>query len=256
MSESVVLCEGYLDRAFWAGWLERLECKDPGRPTDESAARKRVFDRAGKQVTGGQFAFDSKSEKFVRVVPCRGKDNIWREMDTRLGRRDMRPVLARLVINRDADVPAQSKRKGSSGVTPADLLAHIKKTEPSAELNEQEEIELDEGATKVCLVRWEALDEDAPGLPKKQTLERLVCAAIIAVYPERAPAVHAWLNSRPDPPPADPKEHAWSYMAGWYAAHGCEDFYRAVWRDHEVATALESRLRKSGALRIAEALAE
>ena len=31
MSESVILCEGFLDRAFWAGWLEHLGCTDPGR---------------------------------------------------------------------------------------------------------------------------------------------------------------------------------------------------------------------------------
>ena len=31
MSESVVLCEGYHDRAFWAALLEHLGCADPGR---------------------------------------------------------------------------------------------------------------------------------------------------------------------------------------------------------------------------------
>ena len=30
MSESLVLCEGYHDRAFWAGWLGRLGCSDVG----------------------------------------------------------------------------------------------------------------------------------------------------------------------------------------------------------------------------------
>ena len=31
MSESVILCEGYYDRAFWAGWLTHLGCTDPGQ---------------------------------------------------------------------------------------------------------------------------------------------------------------------------------------------------------------------------------
>ena len=31
MSESVILCEGYTDRAFWKGWLTRLECKNARR---------------------------------------------------------------------------------------------------------------------------------------------------------------------------------------------------------------------------------
>ncbi|MDT7815668.1 MAG: hypothetical protein QOJ42_5584 [Acidobacteriaceae bacterium] len=32
MSESVILCEGYHDRAFWDGWLRYLGCSDPGVP--------------------------------------------------------------------------------------------------------------------------------------------------------------------------------------------------------------------------------
>ena len=31
MSESVIFCEGYQDRAFWAGWLESLGCDNLGR---------------------------------------------------------------------------------------------------------------------------------------------------------------------------------------------------------------------------------
>lgn len=29
MSESVIYCEGYHDRAFWMGWLGHLGCVDP-----------------------------------------------------------------------------------------------------------------------------------------------------------------------------------------------------------------------------------
>ncbi|NQT14748.1 MAG: hypothetical protein HQ582_18480 [Planctomycetes bacterium] len=45
-------------------------------------------------------------------------------------------------------------------------------------------------------------------------------------------------------------------MAGWYAEHGCEAFYKCLWDDRAVITQLESRLRHCGAWRIAEALAE
>src|SRR5436309_2878174 len=83
---------------------------------------------------------------------------------------------------------------------------------------------IDSGATKVALVRWEASDPDGPGLPQQQTLERLVCAALIAAYPTRAKSVQDWLDSRPQPPGTHPKEHAWSHMAGWYADQGCEAF--------------------------------
>jgi hypothetical protein len=44
-------------------------------------------------------------------------------------------------------------------------------------------------------------------------------------------------------------------MAGWYAEHGCEDFYANLWRDAAVVPELESRLRSSGAWQIAETVA-
>jgi hypothetical protein len=44
-------------------------------------------------------------------------------------------------------------------------------------------------------------------------------------------------------------------MAGWYADHGCEAFYRVLWSDPNVVGELEKRLRASGPWRIAEELA-
>jgi len=44
MSESVILCEGYHDRAFWAGWLLHLGCTDPGLPSAGKATRTPIFD--------------------------------------------------------------------------------------------------------------------------------------------------------------------------------------------------------------------
>jgi hypothetical protein len=44
-------------------------------------------------------------------------------------------------------------------------------------------------------------------------------------------------------------------MAGWYADHGCDDFYANLWRDVRIAQELQTRLQRSGAWRIAEALA-
>ncbi|MHC4178430.1 MAG: hypothetical protein ACYSWU_13035, partial [Planctomycetota bacterium] len=118
------------------------------------------------------------------------------------------------------------------------------------------DIALDSGATLVSLVRWEASDAPVSGVPTQQTLERLVCAALVAAYPDRGPAVKSWLDARPVGPEAGPKEYGWSYMAGWYAQHGCEDFYRNLWRDERVVAELQSRLTESGAWRVAEALAD
>ncbi len=95
-------------------------------------------------------------------------------------------------------------------------------------------------------------DEPAPGIPDKNTLERLVCASLAAAYPDRAGDVGAWLTSRSRPPPACPKEHAWSYMAGSYAEQGCESFLRFLWSDAPVARELESRMRANGAWAVVE----
>jgi hypothetical protein len=45
-------------------------------------------------------------------------------------------------------------------------------------------------------------------------------------------------------------------MAGWYAEHGCEDFYSGLWRDERVRVELEKRLRASGAWDVVEVLVE
>ncbi len=83
-------------------------------------------------------------------------------------------------------------------------------------------------------------------MPAKQTLERLVCAALCAAYPGRGATIAAWLASCGPAPAESPKDHAWSHMAGWYAEAGCDEFYQAVWRDERVVVELEARLRTNG----------
>jgi len=50
------------------------------------------------------------------------------------------------------------------------------------------------------------------------------------------------------------KEYAWSYMAGWYAGNGCDDFYRCLWDDDAIVAELKSRLEESGVWPIIEHL--
>jgi hypothetical protein len=252
MSESVVLCEGYHDRAFWKGWLLHLKCTDPGAPPG-STRRVDVYDPWNTKVGGGQYAYVSRTGGFVRVIPCHGLGNVLPTATIRLRQRGTK-ALARLVINVDPDVVAGAGT-GASGLRRQDVEAHVRNFDPSAALNPVGEIDVDGGATKISLIRWEASDPPGPGLPAQQTLERLVSAALVAAYPARALVVQNWLDGRPTPPAVTPKEHAWSYMAGWYAEHGCEDFYTHLWRDSAVVTQLEARLRASGAWQIAEAIA-
>ena len=254
MSESVILCEGYHDRAFWKGWLLYLGCTDPGAPAPGQTRRPEVRDPWNKKVAGGDFAYLSKSGRFIRVRPCHGKTNIRPAAHLRLRQRGTEALL-RLVINVDPDVGVGGAATGITGLQRQDV-EHLARTfDPKATVNADGEIEVDSSATKVALIRWEVNDPPTAGLPDQQTLERLVSAALAAAYPQWAKAVQSWLDTRPDRPPPDPKEHAWSYMAGWYAGHGCEDFYSNLWRDPAVVHELASRLRSSGAWQIADAVA-
>jgi hypothetical protein len=190
----------------------------------------------------------------VQVRPCNGKVNVLQEARIRLTRRTIKR-LVRLVLNVDVDTSVAGSTPGTSGLSQQDLFYQVQQIDPGASVNAATEIEIDGGTTKIALVRWETHDPPIPGLPDQQCLERLASAAIVAAYPPRAKAVEDWLGARPTPPPIDPKEHAWSYMAGWYAGHGCEDFYTNLWRDAAIVAELEKRLRTSGAWQIAEMVA-
>jgi len=260
MNESVILCEGFHDRAFWAEWLLILRCTDPG--DREGRPRAPVLDPWGERVVGGQFGFESRTRKFIRIVPCDGdsrkvqqaaRDRL--ESERQRWTQGAEPRLTRLVLNVDPDASADGET-ARTGFRVQDLERLVRGKDPSVATDSGDDFALFDGGTLVSLIRWEAADPPAPGLPDQQALERVVCAAVLAAYPQRGPSVQDWLDSRPDPPPPDPKEHAWSYVAGWYAEHGCEDFFRHVWRDETIRTQLESRLRQSGAWRVAEALAE
>ena len=162
-------------------------------------------------------------------------------------------VLDRLVVNVDSDLDADTTDDpGANTLTPADVLHLVQeKIDETATLTSEGEVTLHDGDTTVSTVIWQCDTEPTDGVPTKNTLERLVCAAIARAYPERPPAIARWLNDRGDAPAAGPKEHAWSYMAGWYAQGGCEEFFRAVWRDDKVVPELEALLRASSAWTIA-----
>ncbi len=255
MSESVVYCEGYHDRAFWSGWLRHLGCTDPGAPPPGSNRRSVVLDPWNDKVEAGQYAYRSPGGQFLRVVPCGGKQHLLPTARDRLNKRK-RKRLVRLVLCVDPDVSAAGGAGVATGLRRHNVEQHVRQhIDPTARVNPDGEIEVDGGATRVALVRWEVTAPPHPGLPDQEALERLVCSAIIAAYPARAKAVGDWLASRPLPPATDPKEHAWSYMAGWYAEHGCESFYSNLWNDPMIVAQLQSRLQASGAWQIVTALA-
>jgi hypothetical protein len=176
-----------------------------------------------------------------------------RTADDRLKRR-FAEKLHCLVVNVDSDADASESAAPDSPAVQAvvNLVARHGKWQKE----QNGDLRLEDGTLVTAPVCWSAPDPGVPGIPTKQTLERLVCSAILAVYPDRGPAVQNWLDSRPAAPLAGPKEYAWSYMAGWYAEFGSDSFFREIWRDEGVAQQLESRLKACGAWRIGEMLAE
>jgi hypothetical protein len=65
--ESVILCEGYHDRAFWGGWLKSLGCVVP-QANNKALATRIVKDPWGRSVSSGQFGYHSPTGNFVRIL--------------------------------------------------------------------------------------------------------------------------------------------------------------------------------------------
>lgn len=250
-SESIIYCEGYHDRAFWAGWLMRLGCTDarlqPGRRDPQKA-----MDPFGDPVGQGHFAYRTPRNAFLRVVPCQGKENVLRTAEDRLRDRASKEITA-MVINADLDLPAGAPG-GGVGPNSQNIDNMLRQVDPA--VNRLTDALWTVGAARVHLLRWQAPDPDTEILPREQTLERLICASVVAAYPDRGVTVADWLSSRSGPMETKPKNYLWSHMAGWFAEHGCEDFFRRLWEDDAVAAQLEKRLREIGAWPIVAALAQ
>lgn len=93
---------------------------------------------------------------------------------------------------------------------------------------------------QTAAIIWHAAGDFGPGVPGEQTLERLVCGALSHAHRDRGHAVQEWLAATSGAPV--PKSYSWSHLAGWYAQHGCEDFYRQVWREEPVREELQALL--------------
>lgn len=229
--EDLILCEGYDDRSFIAGWLAHWECVEQRN------------DPWGKPVRSGHFGYATPKQRFLRVLPCHGRDKLLDSLRFRMARSDTEQLGRVLVIcDRDdhADDSPPDDRRITSDRVRASLAALGKVEDLGSCLWRVNDVD-------IALAYWWVGDADDPALPTKQTLERLVCSALRAVYPDRVEAVQSWLAERPSPP-AIPgtKEHIWSHMAGWFADFGCDAFWRELWRDPRLVAALRERLECSG----------
>ncbi len=250
MTESYILCEGYHDRAFWKGLLVHLGCVSQGMLGQVPK------DPWSDPVRGGQFAFNSSRGNFIRVVPAGGKAKLLPLSEIRLQQRVDKP-LRFLVINSDSDSNADGTPSTTKEIAFNSVLQLSKKLDPDAQEVEKHLISLDKNTTRIISFPWWSQTPPLLGLPNQQTLERLICTAFAAAYPNRPAAVHNWLLSRPDPPASNPKEHAFSYLAGWHAETGSyEGFCESLWRDPKIATELCQQLQSQGVWSLIEEIVE
>ena len=218
--ETILLCEGYHDRSFLTGWALYLGAQDL------ALVEKSVRDPWGKPVTRGHFGFRDPGGRFFRIIPVNTDTQLFPTAAALLQESNTRPIRD-LVIVVDADSSVESRQSQLSN-----LKLRLK----------------DESTARVHLAVL-GVSEDGPGIPEHPCLEKIVCSAIAAAYPERSQSVHAWLQtvgSRRSPAESA-KGHSWSYMAGRYAGFGCDAFFREIWRDPEIRDHLIDRLRANGA---------
>lgn len=248
MSERVVLCEGFRDRAFWAAWLPRLGWTDMarGRRPRPRFEELEVEYRVGAASAGemlslqrGDFAF-RRGEERLRVHPCGSDDGVLKAVEPLLEVRVPRTLVACLDSDAMADDPDPTARRRAQV---DEVLRKVRQQRPGETVRE------------VPVVVWHTpTAAGTRGVPQKQTLERLVVDCVVAARPDRADGVASFLDGAGFDASQDAKAHAWSHMARWYPDRGCDDFYRAVWKDAAIAEKLESRLKAIGAWEVAAAL--
>lgn len=244
-SETVILCEGYHDRSFWHGLLEDAGYID-ARPKRTNGSLGKAIDPFNKPVEGGDFAFLSSEGAFVRVKPCQGAPKVVERAKMRLGQRTTEPV-AHLIINLDTDATDSEDDATAKGKLVASMRDRIRALAADFVEEEPGDMLIDNRSTRISIVLWSAPEPAMPELPDKQTLERLLCAALRDVYPERATKIAEWLAARPGSPPVHSKSykaHAWLQMGGWYPEYGCDAFYRNVWQLGPVRDRLRERVRR------------
>ncbi len=233
---NLILCEGYQDRAFWKGLLRHRDC------------RRADYDPAGEKVQGrGRHGYRSRSGEgaYVEVVPVNSASKLLQAVRVEVREADVLPQLGTLVVNFDPDTSGTGSR---TGLRAEDLVREIQAIPVEAEIRDDGSLHLPETGSAVVLAPWRCDVEERGCVPKKQTLERLVCAAVTDAYPERGEAVEAWLPAgKADRRVKDEhKAAAMSFMAGWYPARGSEDFFAAVWEDEVVHNTIIEYLRTSG----------
>jgi hypothetical protein len=242
---TVILCEGYDDRSFLAGWLSRAGATDCFAKRGERKVALR--DPWGRELRNGKFLFESPTGRPILIQPCHGISRIQVAAEEYLSNQATRPF-STLIVNLDGDSEA-----GNANESSLDRIRTIIEKVTGRHPGRSLPFEVDQ--IKVWPLIWRADDPpNTPGVPNKQTLERLITAALAEVDPEKAASVTRWLKDLPTGSESG-KSVAKSYDAKWFTPK-FDDIYRAVWSEKAVAEALERRLRECGAEQTVSQIAE
>jgi hypothetical protein len=221
---TVILCEGFDDRSFLSAWLKRLGVRSL---RDDIARQVELWGSDPKP----NFLFESKDGPIL-VQACQSRTGVRKEALAQLRDQEVKE-LDHLIVNVDDDLEADDRAEAG-----LDLVRGIVEQKGSGPFQVDR--------VTVHPLIWRCDDPaDSPGVPNKQTLERLLAAAIAEAYPDRAASVERWLI---DPPVGSrsAKSFAKSYDAKWFSPK-FDDPFVAVWSDEKIAAGLEDRLRASGA---------
>jgi hypothetical protein len=256
-SMTVVLCEGYHDRAFLSGVLvTHLGWIDARQQPDGS--KRPARDQLGA-VGGGDFGYRRLSDDHqLRVRPCEGDSKI--------------PEALRLLIEKDKPFDRLVIcYDGDKGSNQADFLDRIHQSvEGLLSRNGLNPVASAPGrwscqglCREALALVWHCGDRPTPGVPEQQCLERVVCAAAAEVWPERLASLAEWLRLRPSPSISFsenrtpfPKSNALTLVGGWFAKQDYQDFLKSAWSHPEMAAALRARLVASGAWAVLESLSQ
>ncbi len=240
----VVLCEGIHDTAFWGGALARLGATKGARSPYSAESR----------------GYSSRNGAFIEFRQ-KGRKPSWSDLTQELigaATRATSEIVLCVDLDLEGDAPdfvqARKERKQDLLRVGKDAkLADDKSPDACWDKDTLSAVFPLLGqpcATRLSVALWGAACAPGAGIPRQQSLERLVCAAFVAAYPKAAGPVERWLQSRETPPALSDKEHkayAASYMAGWYAGRDYQGFFQAVWEDAKIAAQLETLLRATGA---------
>lgn len=251
---SFILCEGYHDRAMWKQLLLSLGCVSLGKPED--AKDRSVRDPAGKSVRDGNFALQTVTGKYVQIAPARTPSRMpTLARDLMKIRRDM----ARMVVCVDSDQSADESMRKSSVIQGVRSVFLDEFGNDMVQATVGSKFRL--GDCEVTAVDWCTEDtSDLPAVPKKQTLERVICLAMYRAYPQRAESIQRWLDSvvaaHNDADSGHHKAPLLSHLAAWYPdSASYEGLIARIWADEKVVPNLVQILTAVGIWSVAQEIA-